>query len=70
MKEDDPKKNQKISQQLKDKIRKKMYIQKIQGTQFTYSLLKKKNEKFIFSNERLLVLAHPKTIGYARNIPD
>jgi hypothetical protein len=37
---------------------------------FTYSILKKKNEKFIFSNDRFFVIKGIQTIGYARSIPE
>jgi len=45
-------------------------MEEIGGKQYTYSLLKKKNQKFVFSNERLLILKGLTSIGYARNIPD
>ncbi len=39
-------------------------------TQVYYGLLDKKNQKFVLSNERLLVLKSNKSIGYARNLPE
>ena len=36
---------------------------------YIYGLLKKKNQSFVLTNERLLMLKGIKLIGYARNIP-
>jgi len=44
-------------------------MQNIDGKQFIYSLLKKKNKSFFLTNERLLILIGNETIAYARNIP-
>lgn len=69
MKEEDSKRNKLISLQFKEKIKKKPYSEVIEGTTYTYSLLKKKNQVFILTNERLLVLIGYRSIAYARNLP-
>jgi hypothetical protein len=38
--------------------------------QVHYGLLDKKNQKFVLSNERLLVLKSNRSIGYARTLPE
>jgi hypothetical protein len=50
MKEDDSKRRRFISEQLKEKIKKKPYTQHIDGKQYIYSLLKKKNKSFFLTN--------------------
>lgn len=70
MKEEESKKSKIISLQLKEKIKKKPYAEQIGPTRYIYSLLKKKNEVFFLTNERLLLLVGNNSIGYARSIPD
>ena len=56
MKEEESKRRRAINEQLKEKIKKKPYTQHIDGTQYIYSTLKKKNKNFFLTNERLLIL--------------
>ena len=50
MKEEESKQRKQLSEQLRTKIKRKPYTEDIDGRQFTYSLLEKKNKSFIFSN--------------------
>ena len=70
MKEEESKRRRLISEQLKEKIKKKPYLQSIEGKQYLYSLLKKKNQSFFLTNERLLILIGNEALAYARNIPE
>lgn len=64
--EESPRQRREMSQQLKEKIRKKPFYEPIDNVQYTYSLLKKKNKSFFLTNERLLMLKGSQSIGYAR----
>jgi hypothetical protein len=58
------------SAQIFELIKKKPYSQFMNGVELTYSILSKKQQDFIFSNDRFLILKGYEYIAYARTLPD
>ncbi len=51
-------------------MKKKPYSQKIGNIDFTYSILSKKQQSFVGSNNRFLILKGIESIAYAREFPE
>ena len=54
------------SEEIKIYIKKKPYTQSIRGQEITYSILEKKQETFIMTHPRFLLLFGTEKIGYAK----
>lgn len=50
-------------------MHKRPYTQFLQGQEITYSVLCKKQQTFLFGNDRFLLLRGIDSISYARNFP-
>jgi hypothetical protein len=50
-------------------MKKKPFTQYLGGIEFTYSLLPKKQDSFLLTNERFLMLKGHESISYARAFP-
>ncbi len=55
--------------QIKSLILKKPFSQIIKGTEYTYSIVSKKQKTFVLTNDRFLILKGVEMIGYARGLP-
>jgi hypothetical protein len=58
------------SAEIKAYIKKKPYTQTLGGQEFTYSLLPKKQQTFVMTHDRFLLLKGTDLIGYARELPE
>ena len=57
-------------EEVKKFIMKRPYSQRLAGQEITYSILNKKQESFVLTHERFLILKGIESIGYAREFPE
>ncbi len=55
---------------LLQRIKKKPYTQTIDDTDYTYSILAKKQKTFVFTHDRFLILKGTDTLGYSNFMPE
>ena len=54
---------------LRSHIEKKPFTQRIDGIDYTFSMIPKKQNNFVFTNDRFLMVKGIETISYARAFP-